>query len=133
MAGSLIARLRSWLANQKHEWRWSTIHHYTRERDKAQEALDIRLGQMPEAFPDLNRYVDTIHSSEQKWFQLKKIVVATEADKEQLLLASRYIHDMRELDTDYMAVNYLAHLYLAPWMIVVDPTAVSPAEPDEKS
>jgi hypothetical protein len=132
MAGSLISRLRAWYEKYKSDRAWDAIQYFTRERDKAQEALDIRLNRLPEAYPDLNRWKEDVHSSEQDWFKLKKIIVATEEDKEQLLLASRYIHDLRELDTGYMAVNYLAHLYMSPWMVVVDPTATT-ADFEEKS
>ena len=33
--------------------------------------------------------------------------------------AGPVLHDMRELDTDYIAVNYLAHIYTNPEIIVV--------------
>ena len=56
---------------------------------------------------------------DQKWFNLVKIVVKTQEDKEQLLLASRYIHDLIEIDTDYMVINSIAHLYQAPELIKV--------------
>ena len=65
----------------------------------------------------LNRYN---HSGDvQKWIKLVKIVVETEEDKEQLLLASKYIHNLRNIDTDIMGANMLAHLYTDPDLIVV--------------
>lgn len=45
---------------------------------------------------------------------ITKIVVPTERDKEQLLLALRYIHDLRDIDTDYYAVNTIAHQHMVP-------------------
>lgn len=51
---------------------------------------------------------------------LNRIVVKDEYSKQQLLLASEYIHNLHELDTDYMAVNVLAHLYEDPDMIIVE-------------
>lgn len=64
----------------------------------------------------LNRYNET--SDDQPWVKFK-IVVPTEYDKEQLLLAFKYIHDIWELDTGYIAVNALAHSYMHPDIIVV--------------
>lgn len=49
-----------------------------------------------------------------------RIVVDSEVAKQQILLALRYIHDLREIDLDYVAVNYLAHLYETPEAIEVD-------------
>ena len=50
-----------------------------------------------------------------------KIIVKTEEDKNNLLKASKYIHDLRKLDTSIEMVNTIAHLYHAPFLIVVDP------------
>lgn len=47
-----------------------------------------------------------------------KIVVDTEEEKEQLLEASRHIHDS-DVDTDLPMVNTICHLYLAPQLIEV--------------
>ena len=55
-----------------------------------------------------------------------KIVVATEADKKQLLEASYTIHNFQELDTDLVPLNLLAHIYITPWMIEVNPKAKFP-------
>lgn len=48
-----------------------------------------------------------------------KIVVATERDKEQVLALSKYFHDLRVIDTDYVLVNSFAHLYHAPHLVEV--------------
>lgn len=50
-----------------------------------------------------------------------KIIVSTEQEKIDLLKASKYIHDLRNLDISNDAVNTIAHLYLAPFLIEVDP------------
>lgn len=68
----------------------------------------------------LNVYDDNLPQDKQKWITIKQIVVKTESDKNQLLLASKYIHDLDCIDTDYMAVNYIAHLYTNPELICVD-------------
>lgn len=41
-----------------------------------------------------------------------KIVVPTKQDASELKQAFEYIHNIQELDTDYVAVNQLAHQYL---------------------
>lgn len=51
---------------------------------------------------------------------LNRIVVKDEYSKQQLLLALEYIHNIQELDTDYMAVWELVHLYENPDMIIVE-------------
>jgi hypothetical protein len=66
----------------------------------------------------MNRYDDAL-GNDQKWGTVVKIQVATQEDKEQLLKASEYIHNMRELDTDFMMVNTIAHLYTCPELIEV--------------
>lgn len=40
-----------------------------------------------------------------------KIVVPTEQDKKELQAALEYMHDLREIDTDFIAVNQLVHEY----------------------
>lgn len=50
---------------------------------------------------------------------ISKIVVPTEHDREQLLLALKYIHDLRDIDTDFKAVNSLVHMYHVPDRIEV--------------
>lgn len=56
----------------------------------------------------------------QKWFNLVRIVVKTEEDKEQLIRASYYLHNLEDIDTDIMAVGFLAHLYQMPNLIEVE-------------
>lgn len=67
------------------------------------------------------------YSDEQTCFAKYVIVVPTELDRQELMEAFEYIHDL-DIDTDYIAVNQLAHEYLdesrEPNMlnnIVVDP------------
>ena len=67
----------------------------------------------------LNRYVDGA-GDKQAWVAVNKIVVPTALDKVQLLLALKYIHDLRTIDTDYLAVNTLVHLYGFPERIEVE-------------
>ena len=45
-----------------------------------------------------------------------KIIVDTEQEKQELLEASRHIHDA-DVDTEIKMVNTIAHLYLAPHLI----------------
>jgi len=52
------------------------------------------------------------------------ITVNSEETKEQLLLASAYIHNLQSLDTSFIAVNWLAHLYTNPDLITVDDESV---------
>ena len=54
-----------------------------------------------------------------KFVEINSIIVPTEYDKEQLLLAFKYIHGLKCIDTDYIAVNSLAHLYQQPEIIKV--------------
>lgn len=53
-------------------------------------------------------------------YEIKNIVVASHEAKEQLLKALRYIHDLPELDPDFVMVNELVHQYLLPEKIVVE-------------
>ena len=73
----------------------------------------------PKVNENLNRWNDKLPKDQQKFFRITKIVVPSEEDKRQLLLASEYIHDL-DVDTDVMAINYLAHLYTNPDIIVVE-------------
>lgn len=67
-----------------------------------------------EAPEDLLRYDDADEN-----VNISEIIVPTERDKAQLLLACRYLHDSRDIDTDFMAVNTLAHCYHVPELIKV--------------
>lgn len=58
-------------------------------------------------------------SPKHKFVGIEKIVVKTDWDKEQLLLASEYIHGLRNIDTGYSGANILAHLYHNPDLIEV--------------
>jgi hypothetical protein len=47
------------------------------------------------------------------------VVVESEDAKEQVLRAFEYLHD-QDIDTDYVAVNELVHIYSTPYDVVVD-------------
>jgi hypothetical protein len=47
------------------------------------------------------------------------IVVSTEFDKQQVLAFSRYLHDLREIDTSLAMVNFFAHVHLNPDLVLV--------------
>lgn len=47
------------------------------------------------------------------------ITVASDHDKEQLLAALKYLHDLRNINTDFVAVNGLVHMYQVPERIIV--------------
>lgn len=54
-----------------------------------------------------------------QYINITKIVVPTEYDKEQLLRGFEYIHNLREIDTDFKAVNTICHVYENPDLIEV--------------
>ncbi len=58
----------------------------------------------------LKRYKENVVDSEIKYTEYK-IVVPTKRDRKELLEASRYLHDLRCIDTDYITVNQLVHEY----------------------
>ncbi len=64
-------------------------------------------------------YYDENLGDNQKWVTISQIIVPTEYDKEQLLLAIKYFHDNPLINTDILAVNTLVHLYLNPELIKV--------------
>lgn len=66
---------------------------------------------------NLERYDEAL--VEQKWVTIESIFVPSEYDKAQLLAALKYLHDNRTIDTDFIAVNYLTHLYQNPDKIIV--------------
>jgi len=74
----------------------------------------------PESETKMDRYNESLGNN-QKWVKINKIVVESEHDKQQLLLALKYLHD-GDIDTDYMAVNSLVHMYENPDMIEVSNT-----------
>ena len=60
-------------------------------------------------------------NAEVPWVNLKEIVVETERDKQQVLAAFKYLHDNFSIDTDFIAVNTLVHVYSNPDMVKVRP------------
>lgn len=54
-----------------------------------------------------------------EYVTITEIVVPSERDKAQLIKAFKYIHNLNEIDTDFIAVNLLAHLYQHPDLIKV--------------
>jgi hypothetical protein len=68
----------------------------------------------------MKKYKD---NKENKFFNFI-ITVPRQEDKDELLEAFRYLHDLKELDTDFIIVNQLVHLYMDepenPVKIVVD-------------
>lgn len=64
-------------------------------------------------------YYDENLGDNQKWVTISQIIVPTEYDKEQLLLAIKYFHDNPLINTDILAVNTLVHLYQNPELIKV--------------
>lgn len=71
----------------------------------------------PNLIDGMVRYDES--KEEQQWVTIDEIIVPTEFDKEQLLKAIKYIHYLRNIDTDYMAVNTLVHIYENPDLIKV--------------
>jgi hypothetical protein len=73
---------------------------------------------------------DTIPMDDPRWKNIRwnkfVIIVPTEWDKQELQAAFEYFHDNKLIDTDYLAVNALAHAYCEP------PDSVSPIVVDEK-
>jgi hypothetical protein len=76
----------------------------------------------------MNRYPEK-EGEDPKYLKVKRIVVETEEDKEQVLKFSRYIHDFAEkgkkgewisLDNWFIPVNFFMHLYCQPDLIEVE-------------
>lgn len=61
-----------------------------------------------------------VNEDDPKWIIINKIIVPSEFDKQQLILAFKYLHDNRLIDTDLIAVNTIVHVYQRPDIIVVD-------------
>ena len=80
----------------------------------------------PRDIPELRRYPETgplepwIDHPDYRRVQFT-IIVPDEDTKAQVLRATKYIHDIFELDTDYIAVNELAHVYTEPDCVEVRP------------
>lgn len=70
----------------------------------------------------LTKYDDKLPLDRQKYVEVTKIIVPNNHSKQQLLAASEYIHDLQSIDTDFHAVNLLAHLYTCPFLIKVKKT-----------
>lgn len=69
----------------------------------------------------LLRYDDQMSQDENNKIaaHITKIIVPSEHDKHQLILASKYLHDLRDIDTHFFQINTLAHLYLRPDLVEV--------------
>ena len=67
--------------------------------------------------PNMVRFTE---DGDNSWVVIKEIRVASQHDKDQLLMALEYLHDCY-IDTDFLAVNSLVHLYTNPDKIIVDP------------
>ena len=67
----------------------------------------------------MDRWDYSKEQSEQKFLGKVTITVETEAAREQVLLALQYLHNRWDIDTDYMAVNRLVHIYTHPECVVV--------------
>lgn len=72
-----------------------------------------------EKYSNLKRWEENVADEDQKYVTISKIVVPTEYDKAQLLEASNYIHNLQDIDSEYMAVNTIMHLYERPHLIEV--------------
>lgn len=57
---------------------------------------------------------------DEDWPMIKSIIVNSEIAKDQLLKASKYIHNLRHINSDYAMVNTIMHLYLADFLIKVE-------------
>ena len=83
---------------------------------------DIKLTEVqPETFSTiegLDRYNESL-GDDQPWCNITEIVVPSERDKSQLLKAFEYIHNLREIDSGYLAVNTIMHMYHCPDRITV--------------
>ena len=72
---------------------------------------DITAEDYPERVPEgLERYDESLGNN-QNWVAITEIVVPTQRDKEQLLKAFEYIHDLSTIDSDFIAVNTIMHMY----------------------
>jgi len=68
----------------------------------------------------MTKHNDSKPIDEQPSVTISKIVVPTEFDKQQLLLAFEYIHKSKNIDTTFSGVNTVAHVYEHPELIEVD-------------
>ena len=63
---------------------------------------------------------NTENISDNFWSKIK-IIVNSEGSKQQVLKALEYIHNLECIDSDFMPVNSLMHLYLYPDSVEVKP------------
>jgi hypothetical protein len=76
---------------------------------------------------EMSRYPDPLDKTADPWHpSVGAIVVPDERSKQELMAAFRYFHDSWSTDTDYQAVNTLAHLYQAPELFLVVPECALP-------
>lgn len=105
---NVLTNLKKWFLDHREAWLFRQMHKYY-------AFVEDRYGDM---YPELDRYDETA-GNDQKWITVHEIVVETQRDKDQLLATFQYIHDLVEIDTGYMGVNYVAHLYQCPELIRV--------------
>jgi len=84
-----------------------------------EEYIEQECWDYDEVTKDMVRYDEDKDDKDQQYVALTKIIVPTEFDKEQLIKAFKYIHNLHSIDTDFMAINTIAHLYLNPDTIEV--------------
>lgn len=92
----------------------SVVIEISEEIEETPECYDYE-----ETTKDMARY-ESKPFLETKFPAISSITVPTEYDKEQLLKASRYIHNLKEIDADFIMINLLSHLYLSPQLIKVE-------------
>ena len=104
---------------------WPTLEAYIDYCNMKDEVEDASMRYVE----GLRRY-DESKGRDQPWVNVTKIVVPTAFDKVQILLALRYMHDLRCIDTDYMAVNALVHQYKFPERVEVEQPMCELAPPN---
>ena len=92
---------------------------YANDDVEALNQLNNDVTELWEEVEGLERWDDELPYENQKYVTIDSIIVPTEYDKQQLLLAFKYLHDLRDNDTDYHAVNTIVHLYETPDKIIV--------------
>ncbi len=76
--------------------------------------------------PDgLVKYDDSTISPTNPFVEITEIIVPTIYDKDQLIKSFQYIHNLRSINSDYIGVNTIMHMYTVPERIVVNPFKVS--------
>jgi hypothetical protein len=98
----------------KHEFIIAATLRYIYNSTIPRWAENILLDAM--AYPHgLKRYSKVLEN-----INIKKIVVNSEETKDQLIKALCYLHDLHEVNTDFIAVNTLLHQYINPDNIEVE-------------